>query len=514
MFLLLLFVKKLYIKEFYLSCIQTGKFIFDLISNSYGPNIGYKLIINKNDFLLSKRGVVFFDITLSNNLIFLIFSNILTIQKNSFGDGSITIILLIYSFFKKTVRMFSRGVSLLEINKNYIILFNIVNKILNMLTFKIIGWKKSKDYFILSVYSNLVSKLYFFRIFRPHVLSSRYAELCVNASLTVYDYKKNTIKINLIKIEGRFGVLAEDSYLIKGFIIQNGFSNIWVPKKLHNAIVMVTSNKLEPSTIDEINVVEINQFDSFKKIWEIKKKFYNDIIISFKKIKINLLVTQWGVKDELKYLFFKNNISILCWVGSNNLEILSIITKARIIANYFDINFNRVGFSKLVREFSFQDHSKVLIFDNFYSPKCVTIFLICTKNFILKENKILIKNAIKTLSILLKTKNFLLTNGYSELVIVITLFNLNSRYFYNSNDFLNCFTASLEIIPAYLLQYSKKNSKLFIDFLKRKIIILSSRTYIHYSDKLYIEPKSIRQSIYYLVFKTVFILANISKVLY
>lgn len=90
------------------------------------------------------------------------FLNILTIQKKSYGDGSITIVLLTYSFFKKTIRMFSKGFSLLEINKNYVILFSIVNKILNILAFKITGWKKSRDYFILLVYSNLVSKMYYY----------------------------------------------------------------------------------------------------------------------------------------------------------------------------------------------------------------------------------------------------------------------------------------------------------------------------------------------------------------
>ena len=73
-----------------------------------------------------------------------------------------TTLLLIYSFFKKTIKMLSKGFSLSEINKNYIILFNIVNKILDKIAFQIIGWKKSKDYFILSAYSTLISKMYSF----------------------------------------------------------------------------------------------------------------------------------------------------------------------------------------------------------------------------------------------------------------------------------------------------------------------------------------------------------------
>lgn len=302
--------------------------------------------------------------------------------------------------------------------------------------------------------------------------------------------------------------------MISGFLLNCGFDNIWVPKKINNALVVLVSNKLDPSPIYDIGVIEVNQIDSFNYIWEIKKNFYNNLIILLKKIKINLLVSQWGLEESFRYLLLKNNISMLGWVGSNNLEILSIVTKTRIIANYLDINFSRVGFSKSIREICFKDHTKILIFDNFYSPKCITIFLMCTEAFILKENKILIKDALKNLSILMKNKNFLVSSGYSELIIIMILFNLNSKYFCNSNDFLNCFIASLEILPILLLQYPKKISMIFIEFFKKKSTELSHRPLNRHFFNSYIETKSLRQSIYYLTFKTVFILINISKLVY
>ena len=316
-----------------------------------------------------------------------------------------------------------------------------------------------------------------------------------------------------IQIEGRFGDLIQDSFLIKGFLINSGFNNIWIPKKLNNVVIALVSDKLNPSSIHDISIIEINNIEFFKKIQEIKKKFYNNLIISLKRNKIDLLISQWGLEENFKYLLFKNNIPVVCWVKSSNLEMLSFTTKARIIANHFDIDFSRVGFSKSVREVSFRDGTKVLIFDNFFSPKCITIFLICTKKFILLENKILIKNVLKNLSILMKNKSFLLSNGYSELVMIMTLYNLNSKYFSNSNHFLNCFIASIEVLPKILLKFYKKFPMVFIQFFKKKSTKLLNTTHNKNLINTYIEPKSIRQNIYYLTFKIIFILINTSVLL-
>lgn len=73
------------------------------------------------------------------------------------------------------------------------------------------------------------SKCFYFEI-RVNKTGRQFAEIAVNAVLSVADLEKRDVNFELIKVEGKVGGRIEDTILVKGVVIDKDFSHPQMPK--------------------------------------------------------------------------------------------------------------------------------------------------------------------------------------------------------------------------------------------------------------------------------------------
>lgn len=166
--------------------------------------------------------------------------------------------------------------------------------------------------------------LQFFSVSKAH---SQFAQIAVDAVLSVADLERRDVPFDLIKVDGKVGGSLSDTTLIKGVLIDKDMSHPGMPRSISDARLAILTCPFEPPRPKTKHKLDITSVDEYKNLREYEKKKFEDMIKQVKDTGANLVICQWGFDDEANHLLLQNELPAVRWVGGPEIEVSSRLTR-------------------------------------------------------------------------------------------------------------------------------------------------------------------------------------------
>lgn len=149
----------------------------------------------------------------------------------------------------------------------------------------------------------------------------QFAQIAVDAVLTVADLERRDVPFDLIKVDGKVGGSLADTTLIKGVLIDKDMSHSQMPSYVRDARLAILTCPFEPPRPKTKHKLEITSVEEFKHLRDYEKEKFEDMIKMVKDTGANLVICQWGFDDEANHLLMQNELPAVRWVGGPEIEV-------------------------------------------------------------------------------------------------------------------------------------------------------------------------------------------------
>lgn len=223
--------------------------------------------------------------------------------------------------------------------------------------------------------------------FHPHGLKTdglssvskahdQFAQIAVDAVLSVADLDRKDVDFDLIKVDGKVGGSLEDTLLVKGVIVDKDFSHPQMPDEVRDAKLAILTCAFEPPKPKTKHKLDISTVEEYKKLQNYEKSKFMEMIQQIKDTGANLVICQWGFDDEANHLLLQNKLPAVRWVGGTEIELIAIATNGRIVPRFEDLSAAKLGRAGIVREMSFgTTREKMLVIEECANTRAVTVFV-------------------------------------------------------------------------------------------------------------------------------------------
>jgi T-complex protein 1 subunit epsilon len=204
----------------------------------------------------------------------------------------------------------------------------------------------------------------------------QFANIAVDAVLSVADLERKDVDFELIKVDGKVGGALEDTLLVKGVIVDKDFSHPQMPSEVRDAKIAILTCAFEPPKPKTKHHLDITSVEEFKKLQNYEKEKFIEMIQQIKDTGANLAICQWGFDDEANHLLLQNELPAVRWVGGPEIELIAIATNGRIVPRFEDLTAEKLGSAGIVREMTFgTTREKMLVIEECANTRAVTVFV-------------------------------------------------------------------------------------------------------------------------------------------
>ncbi|KAJ9049830.1 T-complex protein 1 subunit epsilon [Entomophthora muscae] len=244
----------------------------------------------------------------------------------------------------------------------------------------------------------------------------QFAQIAVDAVLSVADLERKDVDFELIKVEGKVGGSMADSLLVKGVIIDKDMSHPQMPKEIQDAKIAILTCAFEPPRPKTKHKLDIESVEEYQKLREYETETFQKMIKQVKDTGANLVICQWGFDDEANHLLLQNELPAVRWVGGPEIELIAIATNARIVPRFEDLSEAKLGKAGKVREVCFgTTKERMLIIEECANTRAVTIFVRGGNKMIIDEAKRSLHDAICVVRNLIRDNRIVYGGGAAEI---------------------------------------------------------------------------------------------------
>jgi T-complex protein 1 subunit epsilon len=181
------------------------------------------------------------------------------------------------------------------------------------------------------------------------IAHEKFAQIAVDAVLSVADLERKDVDFELIKVDGKVGGALEDTQLVKGVVVDKDMSHPQMPREVHDAKIAILTCPFEPPRPKTKHKLDIESVEEYKKLREYERQKFlemikmwvkgcgsrwvalkRELILGFhavppsRRVKdtgANLVICQWGFDDEANHLLMQNELPAVRWVGGPEIEV-------------------------------------------------------------------------------------------------------------------------------------------------------------------------------------------------
>ncbi|KAL6352875.1 hypothetical protein LRP88_13348 [Fusarium phalaenopsidis] len=290
-------------------------------------------------------------------------------QDDEIGDGTTGVVVLAGALLEQAADLIDKGIHPIRIADGYDQACDIAVAELDKISDTIEFSREETANLVKVARTSLGSKI----VSKAH---DQFANIAVDAVLSVADLERKDVDFELIKVDGKVGGALEDTLLVKGVIIDKDFSHPQMPSEVHDAKIAILTCAFEPPKPKTKHHLDITSVEEFKKLQNYEKDKFIEMIQQIKDTGANLAICQWGFDDEANHLLLQNELPAVRWVGGPEIELIAIATNGRIVPRFEDLTAEKLGTAGVVREMSFgTTREKMLVIEECANTRAVTVFV-------------------------------------------------------------------------------------------------------------------------------------------
>jgi T-complex protein 1 subunit epsilon len=204
----------------------------------------------------------------------------------------------------------------------------------------------------------------------------QFANIAVQAVLSVADLERKDVDFELIKLDGKVGGSLVDTALVQGVVVDKDMSHPQMPREIRDAKIAILTCPFEPPKPKTKHKLDITSVEEYKKLQDYERSKFQEMIKQVKDTGASLVICQWGFDDEANHLLLQNDLPAVRWVGGPEIELIAIATNGRIVPRFQDLTPEKLGKAGLVRELSFgTTKDRMLVIEECANSRAVTVFV-------------------------------------------------------------------------------------------------------------------------------------------
>jgi T-complex protein 1 subunit epsilon len=114
--------------------------------------------------------------------------------------------------------------------------------------------------------------------FSVSIAHDKFADIAVEAVLSVADLTRKDVDFELIKVDGKVGGSLEDTSLVKGVVVDKDFSHPQMPNVVRDAKIAILTCPFEPPRPKTKHKLDIESVEEYKKLREYEREKFLEMI--------------------------------------------------------------------------------------------------------------------------------------------------------------------------------------------------------------------------------------------
>lgn len=351
------------------SHILAARTVANIVKSSLGPRGLDKILISSDgDITVTNDGATILQQMEISNHIAKLLVELSKSQDDEIGDGTTGVVVLAGALLEQAADLIDKGIHPIRIADGYDQACDIAVAELDKISDTIEFTKTDTANLVKVARTSLGSKI----VSKAH---DQFANIAVDAVLSVADLERKDVDFELIKVDGKVGGSLEDTLLVKGVIVDKDFSHPQMPSEVRDAKIAILTCAFEPPKPKTKHKLEITSVEEFKKLQNYEREKFIEMIQQVKDTGANLAICQWGFDDEANHLLLQNELPAVRWVGGPEIELIAIATNGRIVPRFEDLKPDKLGSAGVVREMTFgTTREKMLVIEECANTRAVTVF--------------------------------------------------------------------------------------------------------------------------------------------
>ncbi|VDD75722.1 unnamed protein product [Mesocestoides corti] len=365
-------------------------------------------------------------------------------QDDEIGDGTTGVVVLAGALLEQAESLLDRGIHPVRIADGFELAAKICVGVLDKISEEFKFSINDREPLIKTAMTALGSKI-------VSRCQKHFAEMAVDAVLSVADIKRKDVDFELIKVEGKVGGRLEDSILVKGVIVDKDFSHPQMPKQVNDAKIAILTCPFEPPKPKTKHNLFVENAEDYRKLRQYEQDKFVEMVDMVKKTGANLVICQWGFDDEANHLLLSKQLPAVRWVGGAEIELIAIATGGRIVPRFEELTAEKLGHAGVVRELSFGTTKDcMLVIEDCDNSKAVTCLIRGSSKMIVDEAKRSLHDALCVVRNLVRDPRVVAGGGACELACAIKVAAEADKISTIEQYAMRAFADALEAIPVAL----------------------------------------------------------------
>jgi T-complex protein 1 subunit epsilon len=430
------------------SHISAAKAVTSIMKSSLGPKGLDKILISPDgELTVTNDGATILQEMEVEHQIAKLLVELSKSQDDEIGDGTTGVVVLAGALLEQTEMLLEKGIHPTRISDGFEAACQIALEHMESIADEI-DLTSSHEPLFKTAKTSLGSKI-------ASKCHDQFAQMAVEAILSVADLKRKDVDFQLIKVHGKPGGEMSDSKLVKGVVIDKEFSHPQMPKEVKDAKIAILTCPFELPKPKTKHKLEISNVQQYLELQAYEKATFEKMVREVKESGANLVICQWGFDDEANHLLLANNLPAIRWVGGPEIELIAIATNARIVPRFEELKAEKLGTAGIVREISFgTTNEKAIIVEQCAEPRTCTLFIRGGSKMIIEECKRSLHDAMCAVRNLIRDSRVVYGGGSVEISCSLAVANASDSFSSGEQYAVRAFSTALEAIPLALAENS------------------------------------------------------------
>lgn len=431
------------------SHILAARTVSNILKTSLGPRGLDKILISPDgDITVTNDGATILSQMEVEHQIAKLLVQLSKSQDDEIGDGTTGVVVLAGSLLEQTEQLLDRGIHPMRIADGFERACQVAVDHLDTISDTVEFSRENTVNLYKTAYTSLGSKI----VSKSH---EKFAQIAVDAVLSVADLERKDVDFELIKVDGKMGGSLDDTILVKGVVVDKDISHPQMPRVIKDAKLAILTCPFEPPKPKTKHKLDITSVEEYHKLQEYEKKKFEEMIQQVKDTGANLVICQWGFDDEANHLLLQNKLPAVRWVGGPEIELIAIATNGRIVPRFEDLTPAKLGHAGLVREIAFgTTKDRMLIIEECANTRAVTVFVRGGNKMIIDEAKRSLHDAICVVRNLVRDNRIVYGGGAAEISASLAISKAADEISTIEQYAMRAFSAALDATPLALAENS------------------------------------------------------------
>ncbi|EEB08181.2 chaperonin-containing T-complex epsilon subunit Cct5 [Schizosaccharomyces japonicus yFS275] len=431
------------------SHILATKTVANIVRSSLGPRGLDKILISPDgDITITNDGATILDQMEVEHQIAKLLVQLSKSQDDEIGDGTTGVVVLAGALLQQAEALIDKGIHPIRIADGYEKACQLAVQHLDKIADEVTFSEGNTENLLRAAKTSLGSKV----VSKAH---DHFAQIAVDAVLSVADFKRKDVDFELIKVDGKVGGSVDDTVLVKGVIIDKDMSHPQMPREVKDAKIAILTCPFEPPKPKTKHKLDIKSVKEFERLQAYEKEKFEEMIKYVKDAGANLVLCQWGFDDEANHLLLQNELPAVRWVGGPEIELVAIATNGRIVPRFEDLAPEKLGKAGIVRELSFgTTRDRMLVIEDCANSHAVTVFVRGSNKMIIDEAKRALHDALCVVRNLIRDSRVVYGGGAAEIACSLAVSDAAEKVPGIDQYAMKAFADALDTIPLTLAENS------------------------------------------------------------